>query len=398
MMVVKKFTTKAAAVFYALIMLEVLIMISPFAAYFYSFYRPVLQGLHKNPLTAWSTAFFLPHSVFTTSTSLEFLRWGLGRYLFAIGILGFLIFAIQLYSAKLRRRGLVKNFVYSYIRHPQYLFLIITGFGLLTYWPRVMILILYIGMILVYFYLAKFEESRVQSKHPEYLEYKKKTAMFIPGNPGKKLFNLLFGWIPNQKIAQTTAAVLTIVVLFGGAVGLRNLTIANTSTAQIPNNNLMAISVFPNSEQYLQDVVFRTLASDSVQQILTEEGKASFTAHILPIDYGMVGMFADVGRSHEEHSRFTLSRFMFVPAFMFPFLVPDLKDRIMGTESDQVKVLFSRIDKPGKKFVPMNEILDMSAKMTPVVIVDLNLATEEILNITVPPRGSFWGDIAMPIF
>lgn len=38
---------------------------------------------------------------------------------------------------------------------------------------------------------------------------------------------------------------------------------------------------------------------------------------------------------------------------------------LWGTEFDRVKVVFSKIDKPGKKFVPLNEIMDMSAKMTP---------------------------------
>ena len=44
-------------------------------------------------------------------------------------------------------------------------------------------------MSIFYFYLAKFEENRMVAKDPEYLEYMKKTAMFIPGNPGGKIFD-----------------------------------------------------------------------------------------------------------------------------------------------------------------------------------------------------------------
>jgi protein-S-isoprenylcysteine O-methyltransferase Ste14 len=80
-------------------------------------------------------------------------------------------FAIQVYWAKFKRKGMVNNFVYSYIRHPQYLFFMLSGVGLLFIWPRMMMLILFTIMSIFYFYLAKFEESRMQAKHPEYLEY-----------------------------------------------------------------------------------------------------------------------------------------------------------------------------------------------------------------------------------
>lgn len=381
----KQAPIRVAAIFYALIMLEVLIMISPFAAYFYSFYGPLLQSLDRSPWTAWTGSFFLPHSVYTSSSVLEFFRWGLGPFLFVTGMLGFFIFAVQLYSAKLRRQGVVKNLVYSYIRHPQYLSLIIAGLGLLTVWPRIVILLLYIGMIFAYFYLAKFEERRMQSKHPEYLLYMERTAMFIPGSPGKKLFGFLFGWIPNRKAAQMAAAVIVITLLLAGGASLRNLTISRIATVKMPEENLLAISVFPKSGNSLREAIKAATTPDAVRGILAREGSVSFTAHVLPMNYGMVDMFADVGRS-QEHRNPVEARLL------------DFKSQTMGTESDEVKVVFSRIDKPGGKFVPVDEILGLGTKMTPVLIVDVDLATKEFINITVPPRRSGWGNITMPIF
>jgi len=382
----KKIPIRVAAIFYALIMLEVIIMGTPFAVYFYSFYGPMLQGLHQSPWTAWASSFFLPHSVLTSSTFLEFFRWRLGTFLFVVGMLGFFIFAVQLYSAKLRRKGVVKNFVYSYIRHPQYLCLMIAGLGLLTFWPRIVILLLYIGMIFTYFYLAKFEERRMQSKHPDYLQYLATTAMFIPGNPGAKLFQFLFGWILNRALAQIVAAVMVISVLLAGAIGLRNLTISHVAIARMPEKKLLAISVFPRSEAFLREVIERAMAPDVVQQVLTKEGNVSFTAHILPVNYGMVGMFADLDRRREEDNRPHVARFW------------DVKARLMGSQSDEVKVVFSRMDNPGRNFVPVDEILGVGAKMTPVVVVDLDLATKEVRDISIPLRGNAWGDIPMPIF
>jgi protein-S-isoprenylcysteine O-methyltransferase Ste14 len=381
----KKLTSGAILVLYALIMMEGILMATPFGLLLYSFYRPFLEGVRQSVLTAWIAAFFLPQSVYATSSTLiEFIRWK-GQYLFYIGLIGFFAFAIQVYWAKFRRKGMINNFVYSYIRHPQYLFFMLSGVGLLFMWPRMMMLILFTIMSIFYFYLAKFEESRMQAKHSEYLEYMKKTAMFIPGNPGGKIFNLLFGWIPNQKVAHLIAIVFVIIIIFGGAIGLRNLTIANISITKIPDKNIMAISIFPHTEQYLRDVVYKTMAYDSVQKALSEQGNVSFTAHILPSNYGMLGKFVEI----HNHNRAELAESFRNRS--------SLRDWLWGTESDQVKVVFSKIDKPGKKFVPLNEIMDMSAKMTPVLVADLNLATGEVINITLTST-TYYGDVPQPIF
>lgn len=379
----KKLTSGAILVLYALIMLEGLIMATPFGLFLYSFYLPFLEGVRQSDLTAWIAAFFLPHSVYaTTSTFIEFIRWK-GPYLFFIGLAGFFVFAIQMYTAKFRRKGMVKNFVYSYIRHPQYLFFMMAGIGLLFMWPRMMMLILFTLMSIFYFYLAKFEESRMQAKHPEYTEYMKKTAMFIPGNPGGKLFNLLFGWIPNRILAQLVAIAFIVIIIFSGAIGLRSLTAANISSAKIPDKNIMAISIFPHAEPYLRDVVDKTMADESVQKALSREGNVSFTAHIMPSNYGMLPMFAEMPDKAElEESRRKRS---------------SLRERLWGTESDNVKVVFSKIDKPGKKFVPLNEIMEMSAKMTPVLVADLNIVTGEIISVTLTSTSGY-GNVPQPIF
>jgi protein-S-isoprenylcysteine O-methyltransferase Ste14 len=381
----KKLTFGAILGLYALIMMEGILMATPFGLLLYSFYRPFLEGMRQSVLTAWVAAFFLPQSVYTTnSTLIEFVRWN-GQYLFYIGVVGFFLFVIQLYWAKFRRKGMVTNFIYSYIRHPQYLFFMLSGTGLLFIWPRMMMLILFTIMSIFYFYLAKFEESRMVAKDPEYLEYMKKTAMFIPGNPGGKIFDLLFGWIPNQKVAHLVTIVSIVIIIFGGAIGLRNLTIAKISTTKIPDKNIMAISIFPHNEQYLRDAVYKTIAYDSVQNALSEQGNVSFTAHILPSNYGMLGKFSEI----DSHTRQKLAKSFRNRS--------SLKDWLWGKESDKVKVVFSKIDKPDKKFVPLNEIMDMSAKMTPVLVADLNLATGEVINVTLTST-TYYGDVPQPIF
>ena len=54
----KKVLKWLASALYGLVMIEVVIMISPFAFYWYSLYAPTLQGLHRWRATAWMESFF----------------------------------------------------------------------------------------------------------------------------------------------------------------------------------------------------------------------------------------------------------------------------------------------------------------------------------------------------
>jgi hypothetical protein len=257
------------------------------------------------------------------------------------------------------------------------------GLGVLFTWPRMMMLVLFTTMSIFYFYLARFEESKMTDKHPEYLEYMKKTAMFIPGDPGEKLFKLLFGWIPNQIVAQLIAVVSIITIIFGGAISLRNITIANISTARLVDKHTLAVSIYPHTEQYLRDVIHKTMASNLVKNALSEKGNVSFISHIMPSNYGMLGHFAEVNR--EEFRKRMLNNEL------------SIRDRIWGTESDRVKVAYAKIDKPGKESVPLNEILDMSARMTPVLVADLNLTTGEVFNVILNSKSQY-GITPQPMF
>jgi len=103
--------------YYALIGLEIAIMISPFAAYFYSVYAPVLNLLYSYSLTRWLADFFLPHMVFTDNLFLKI--FGISSpFLFYPGIAIFLIGFVQIYGAKLLRKGVVKGALYSKSKTP----------------------------------------------------------------------------------------------------------------------------------------------------------------------------------------------------------------------------------------------------------------------------------------
>ncbi len=394
----RKFFKWLLSALYGLVMIEVVIMISPFAFYWYSLYAPTLDVLHRWRATAWMEAFFLPHSVITTSPLLEFLRWRLGTYALSVGVLGFLLCAAQVYLAKLFRPGVVRSAIYSRIRHPQYLSLAVAAFGLLTMWPRIIILILFIGMLLAYYFLACFEEKKVEAKHPEYAQYRARTAMFVPGNPGGKLFKLVLGGIRNRSAALAISTAAVIVLGIGSGLLLRRYTIAHTATAKLPAARTLAIATWPMPPARIRQVVSTALQDPRVQRALGKMPGAVFAAHVLPADYGMVNMFADVGINHRMFSRLSPGRFKYLVGFVFPFLVKRLKNRIMGTPENSYQVVFSRIDEPGRTHLGLSNVLDLSARMTPVVIADVHGRSPLLDAVVIPPPRSFWGDITMPMF
>lgn len=77
---------------------------------------------------------------------------------------------------------LVTKGIYSFIRHPQYTGFLLITFGLLCEWVTIPLLIMWPVLVVMYYRLAKKEEADMQKEFgTEYVEYKKRTSMFIPG-------------------------------------------------------------------------------------------------------------------------------------------------------------------------------------------------------------------------
>ena len=394
---VRRWLSRATALVYGLVMFEVVIMVSPFAFYFYAAYGPTLKWLNHSAATAWLTGFMLAHAVFTTSPFLEFLRWDLGRYFFGLGLLGFFVLAAQIYGSKLFRRKVVSSGVYRYIRHPQYLCLGLSAFGLFTMWPRMIIFLLLVGMLFTYYFLARVEERRMLAIDSSYADSLHHTGMFLPGNPGGRLYRLLFGNLRDQKLARRLALTSSLVLVLLLGFGLRAYTVRHIArTAVLPN--VEVVSVYPMAATTMQQLFSLAVSDPSVQQALQREGNATFVAHLLPHDYGMIGMFADVGTGHMAPGNIHLSRFKYLCGWLLPFLDSHVRTDLMGSKGEEYRVVFSRVDGPDGKPVSPALLFSLSAKMTPVYVVDVNGATHEVSRTIDPPHRSFWGDVKMPIF
>ena len=390
----------SVAIVYLLIGLEIIIMISPFAAYFYAGYGPLLNALYAFPATAWLTGFFMPHAVVSKSAVLNFFN-GFGRTLFSLGILAFLIGAIQIYSAKFRRKGVVTGVLYRWIRHPQYLFLAIAGLGLLLFWPRFFILVLYISMLFVYYLLARHEEQRMLAQHGEsYREYMQQTAMFLPGEPGGKTYRALFGWINPSGLRLGIAYASTLVVFVAIAFTLHSFTISQTAITTIPDQKLTAVSILPQSETAMRDIIEIALRDSTIAATLEEfrlQGHKGFLVHIMPQRYMMEGLFAQPHMQAMQMRRgWSLSG---VFSFFFPlFSGHDHQKMMMAMAGGPSRLIFSQLTWPGDEFAPYDKALAFTVKHLPLLRVDINPENESVLNIEHTAPRNYWGQMPMPAF
>ena len=391
----------SVTVFYFLIGLEIVIMISPFAGFFYAGYGPLLNFLYGIKATSWLTGFFLPHAVIAKSGLLNFMN-GLGRSLFSLGLIAFFLGALQIYSAKFRRKGVVSSILYRWVRHPQYLFLAISGLGLLLFWPRFIILILYISMLFVYYLLAKNEENRMLKQHGDsYAAYMQHTGMFIPGEPGKKIFRVFLGWIKSPHLALAACYGLVLFFTILVAFGFRHYTISQISHVYLPEKNITAVSIFPRSDRAIKDILDVVYKDSRISSILSayrqKEGQKGFLVHLMPMHYRMQGLFVAPFNSQKASGR--KSTWKSVLAFIFPSLSPLRHQEMMGKmNSNAVRLIFSQLTWPNGEYAPADEALNFSVKHLPLLEVDADLENRSVLEVEKTPERNLWGRMPMPAF
>ena len=102
----------------------------------------------------------------------------LGDLVMVIGIVLVVVGWRKIYHAK---DMFITDGIYKYIRHPQYAGIILGTLGMLIHWPTLITLLMWPVLIIAYYYLVKREEKELEAKFGEsYLEYKRKTPMFLP--------------------------------------------------------------------------------------------------------------------------------------------------------------------------------------------------------------------------
>ncbi len=392
----KKTLLGSALVLYFIIAFEVLIMISPFAGFFYSVFNPVLLTLAGNSTTRWLSAFFLPHLVLPQDPFLQSVRI-MGSILFVLGMTIFLICAGQIYTAKFRKRGAVLSGLYSRIRHPQYLALETAGLGLAVLWPRFLTIVLWLLMALVYYFLAKDEERRMLKAHAEtYQAYMNRTGMFLLKGIEQTL-------VPSSRFGKALLFLVFTGVVIAGAFLLRAYTVHHL-TLWTNAKNVTALAILPEDGFKMDHRMAGILEMKEVRERMQENKR--YLVYFIPRDYVMQGMIADTGgdwKLFEQHRTIgMIADWVFNPFghlrgghHALHGMVPHDAGAVPGDGAVRRLIFISlegaEVNTPSGRF-------SINALRVPQFMVDVDVHNLRLLDIQDLPHGSGWGAVPTPMF
>jgi protein-S-isoprenylcysteine O-methyltransferase Ste14 len=389
-------------VLYFIIALEVLVMISPFAAFFYSVFNPFLLLLARWPATHWLADFFLPHMVLPPDLFLKGVRVA-GSVLFVGGSVAFLVCAGQVYFHKLARRGPALGGLYTWIRHPQYLSLAVTGLGLAVLWPRFLTVVLWTVMVGLYSLLARDEERRMLAAFgDQYRSYMSRTGRFLP-RPAEELLGRFPG-PSSSSLRAVLGLLLLLAITLGGSFALRALTVHRLPLWS--DGRISVLAILPGDAPMLQHRMEDVIKLPEVESRLPKTG--AILAYSVPIQYVMQGMIADTGpayRLYEHHQ--TVS--MILDWIFHPFRHLEGGHMMMhhaGTTAGEPppsltarRIIFLQVPTAGEAArADPSSLFAIGAVRVPQFFVDVDFHTLTVLQAQELGPGTGWGSVPTPMF
>jgi protein-S-isoprenylcysteine O-methyltransferase Ste14 len=392
-----------AILLYFIIALEVVIMISPFAAFFYAAFNPVLLFLAQGPATRWLAAFFLPHMVLPPGLFLQMVRVA-GSVLFVGGTAIFLACAGQVYFHKFFRRAPALGGLYRWIRHPQYLALAATGLGLTVLWPRFLTLVLWVLMAGLYYLLARDEERRMLNEFSDqYRQYIARTGMFLPRDLERAAGRLFF---PHSRVLRALLGfALLLAVAVGGAFALRAYTIARLPLWS--EGRITAMAILPGDSIMLDHRMPEVLGMPEVRSRL-DRISGPILVYLVPREYVMQGMIADTGpewRLYEHHQTLAMiTDWVFHPFRHLEGGHMMTHHDMRGTSATSTasggivrRLIFLRIISPRSSSTP-RFIFGIDTPRVPQFFADMDMHNLILLDIHSLGPGTGWGRVPTPMF
>ncbi len=364
-------TAWTVGLFYLLIAFEFFYMASPFAFYFYSAYLPGLELLERTPWLAWLTRFYLPHFSDTSSILLNTLPI-VGGVVTAIGTVGFLVGAGQVYSRKLLRRGAATGGMYRFVRHPQYASLILAGAGMLLLWPRILMVVFFVMMLFAYRLLAWVEERECIRKYGQsYVDYQQRTPRFLPFRLRLKPATAapLDSWplrATKTLLAYAAASSLT----FGLAWAMQGYSVRHLYSYS--TDDTVHVALTGRQRDALARIAARTAADPRVLERLgsaTEMG-SRFIAYVMPWEWVIPEVPMSGAEAHRAPAKFDPRRF---------------------------RVVYTRAVLSGTRTVKGLDILRYALRVEPVAEVWID-EEGRVSRVIGPPDKTLYRTVPVPVF
>ena len=394
---------------------EVMIMISPFAFFFYSVFNPIFKWLDHYAATSWLTSFFLPHMILPPTLFLKTVRI-LGSAFFIVGSFTFIACALQVYLGKIFKWGVADKGLYAAIRHPQYLALGIWGVGMSILWPRFIVLASLSVMFILYLFLAKDEEKRMLKQYGEgYRNYMQQTGMFFP-RAVEKRFSFMKPVVSNGAMKYPVLSAMIVTLVIGTGFALRTVTLHSLYFES--KNNMTIVSMLP------EDNALDAIALDSIVKTgdtILNAGK-NYLGYLMPVDYVMQGMIADTGGHFhlfkQHHTIMMITEWVLHPfqhlrnsptlhmakmhgvdpaAARRHHCPLEINDPALDcTTCPYRRVIIDEVRAKSNARLSGKALLSFGTTRIPVAYIDVNTKTGEVLNIKKVGRSTAWADVPTP--
>jgi len=416
----KKIAAFSSILVFFIMAFEVMIMISPFAFFFYSVFSPLFNFLGHYAATRWLTMFFLPHMILPPTTFLKAVRIA-GSILFVVGFLGFTVCALQVYWGKICKWGIASKGLYKEIRHPQYLLLGIWGIGMAILWPRFIVLATLSLMFVLYYFLAKDEERRMLSQYGNsYQEYMNTSGMFFPRALEQRWKELTQPLAPFSSFKYIAVPVMIVVLVMGSGFALRKITL--NSLPFMAQNNLTVVPILPEDSSVSGDVLKGILTGVEAGQIPFIHADKVYLGYVMPPDYIMQGMIADTGghfhlfKKHHtialitdwvfhpfEHLRRSPMAHMAAEHQVDPAVARRRHCPVSINQAEMDcdtcsyrRVIMLEVEPAPGKHLSGEKLLAGNTTRTPVGFIDLDADTGKLLKATKVAKGTAWKDVPTP--
>lgn len=415
----KNMAAQGGIIVFFIMAFEVMIMISPFAFFFYSVFNPILHWIESYSATRWLTSFFLPHMILPPTLFLKTIRI-LGSILFVLGSVTFVICALQVYLGKIFKWGVADKGLYGVVRHPQYLALALWGIGMTILWPRFLVLATLSIMFILYYFLAKDEERRMLSRFGEgYRRYMEHTGMFLP-RPVEARFSA--PRLSGHRLLKCAAVTLGIpLIVIGSGFLLRAITLQSLPFEA--GNNITLVSILPEDDGLSKKVIQEISAGghpDSRLSFLQPD--KDYLGYVMPADYIMQGMIADTGDEfhlHKQQHTFALITDWVLNPFEHLRRSPSaVMAKMHGVDPGMARrhhcplavnahsfqceacpyrrIVFVEVDHDGIGHLSQRGLFSFDTTRVPVCFIDINTLTGEILNMKKVGKATAWRDVPTP--
>ena len=394
---------------------EVMIMISPFAFFFYSVFNPIFKWLQQYSATRWLTSFFLPHMVFPPTLFLKAIRI-LGSAFFIIGFIAFSLCALQVYLGKIFKWGVANKGLYKHIRHPQYLALGIWGIGMSILWPRFIVLASLSLMFILYYFLAMDEERRMLKLYPQiYSQYMKHTGMFLP-----QAVETRISFIPEGQFKYILVPIMTVTLVIGTGFLLREITLHSLYFES--EGNITLLSMLPEDNRLDAAALDSIVKAHADGKLNMLESSKDYLGYLMPVDYVMQGMIANTGDDFhlfKQHNTVMMITEWVMHPFQHLRSSPSLHMAKMhhvnpvaarrhhcplGINDPSLdcntcpyrRLIIDEVSNNRGERLAGKELMSFNTARVPVVFIDINTKTGEIIKSKKVGTATAWADVPTP--